>query len=139
MKSEVLLVTGHKTANGFVVHSGSIISNTLAHSIPSSLANKRKALIDEGVIVNDIFVADYQFNSASTSAGVVLGRSANGLIEWKDTNGLTLKSKMWYKPINYPYNEKNYNFIGDGGVGGCGTGADTWIYAVVQRARGVEH
>jgi len=85
---------GHKTANGFVVHSGSIISNAIAPSIPSSLANKRKALIDEGVIVNDIFVADYQFNSASTSAGVVLGRSANGLIEWKDANGSTLKSKM---------------------------------------------
>lgn len=85
---------GHKTDDGFIVHSGSVISDTLAPSISSSLANKRQMLIDDGVIVNNTFVKDFQFNSPSTSAGVILGRCANGLIEWKDSNGVLLKSKM---------------------------------------------
>ena len=34
---------------------------------------------------------DYTFNSPSTAAGVLLGRTANGRIEWKDSKGRTLK------------------------------------------------
>jgi hypothetical protein len=34
---------------------------------------------------------DYTFDSPSTAAGVLLGRSANGRIEWKDQTGKTLK------------------------------------------------
>jgi len=34
---------------------------------------------------------DYVFTSPSTAAAVVLGRSANGRIEWKDARGRTLK------------------------------------------------
>jgi len=34
---------------------------------------------------------DYTFNSSSTAAGVLLGRSANGRIDWKDARGRTLK------------------------------------------------
>ena len=34
---------------------------------------------------------DYTFNSPSTAAGVMLGRSANGRVEWKDATGRTLK------------------------------------------------
>lgn len=34
---------------------------------------------------------DYVFSSPSTAAAVVLGRSANGRIEWKDCKGRTLK------------------------------------------------
>ncbi|MGB6649164.1 MAG: DUF4357 domain-containing protein, partial [Bacteroidota bacterium] len=35
---------------------------------------------------------DYTFASPSTAAGVMLGRSANGRIEWKTADGKTLKS-----------------------------------------------
>ena len=35
---------------------------------------------------------DYLFDSPSTAAGVLLGRSANGRIEWKNQLGQTLKS-----------------------------------------------
>ena len=38
-----------------------------------------------------IFVKDYLFSSPSAAAAVVLGRSANGLTEWKLKNGTTLK------------------------------------------------
>jgi hypothetical protein len=34
---------------------------------------------------------DYPFDSPSTAAGVLLGRSSNGRIEWKDAEGQTLK------------------------------------------------
>ncbi|WP_374519683.1 DUF4357 domain-containing protein [Hydrogenophaga sp.] len=34
---------------------------------------------------------DDSFSSPSTAAAVVLGRGANGRIEWKDAQGLTLK------------------------------------------------
>jgi hypothetical protein len=37
------------------------------------------------------FAQDYLFNSPSTAAGVVQGRSANERIEWKDNLGRTLK------------------------------------------------
>lgn len=34
---------------------------------------------------------DYSFSSPSTAAAVVLGRSANGRVEWKAEDGRTLK------------------------------------------------
>lgn len=37
------------------------------------------------------FSQDYAFSSPSTAAAVLLGRSANGRIEWKDAQGRTLK------------------------------------------------
>jgi len=37
------------------------------------------------------FSQDYVFSSPSLAAAVVLGRSANGRVEWKDSSGRTLK------------------------------------------------
>ena len=34
---------------------------------------------------------DLLFSSPSAAADIVMGRSANGLIEWKDVNGRTIK------------------------------------------------
>jgi hypothetical protein len=34
---------------------------------------------------------DYEFNSPSQAAMALLARTANGRIEWKDVNGVTLK------------------------------------------------
>ena len=39
-----------------------------------------------------VFTQDYLFASPSTAAGVVLGRSANGRIEWQTKDGKTLKA-----------------------------------------------
>jgi hypothetical protein len=36
------------------------------------------------------FAKDYRFHSPSTAAAVVLGSTANGLVQWKDKNGVTL-------------------------------------------------
>ena len=37
-----------------------------------------------------VFTQDFLFSSPSTAAALVLGRSANGWLEWKDQNGKTL-------------------------------------------------
>jgi hypothetical protein len=55
----------------------------------------RQNLIERGVLQQEgnhyRFTQDYAFSSPSTAAAVVLGRSANGRIEWKDGQGRTLK------------------------------------------------
>ena len=65
-------------------------------SIHQYLSTLRKDLRDQKVIVpqgpHDVFADDHAFESPSTAAGVVLGRSANGRIEWKDKDGTTLKA-----------------------------------------------
>jgi hypothetical protein len=55
----------------------------------------RETLIGNGVLVPDAgdyrFAQDYVFSSPSPAAAVVLGRSANGRVEWKDVQGRTLR------------------------------------------------
>ena len=79
------------TSEGFVVFKGSKIASSEAPSIPASFKNKRIQVINEKAVQNWEFVKDYLFSSPSTAAAVVLGRSANGLIEWKRKDGTTLK------------------------------------------------
>ncbi len=55
----------------------------------------RQELISKGVLVMQAglyqFTQDYTFSSPSTAASVLLGRSANGRVEWKGRDGRTLK------------------------------------------------
>jgi len=52
-------------------------------------------LIEEGILVNKgeyfEFTDDYIFSSPSTAAVMIMGRNANGLTEWKNNDGKTLK------------------------------------------------
>ncbi|HEX7379676.1 MAG TPA: GIY-YIG nuclease family protein [Pirellulales bacterium] len=52
-------------------------------------------LLGQGVIQENgqhlAFTQDQVFNSPSTAAGIILGRAANGRIEWKAKDGRTLK------------------------------------------------
>ena len=61
----------------------------------SSYYNLRLDLVEQGVLVPDgdhlVFTQDYSFNSPSAAAAVVLGRTANGRVEWKDKSGTSLK------------------------------------------------
>jgi len=56
----------------------------------------RKDLLATGVLVAEgahyRFTQDYDLSSPSTAAGVILGRAANGRIEWKDSAGKPLKA-----------------------------------------------
>ena len=55
----------------------------------------RETLISEGVIVKEkdkmIMKRDYLFSSSSSAAMIIMGRSANGLTEWKMKSGKTLQ------------------------------------------------
>ncbi|MEY4756885.1 MAG: hypothetical protein RJA34_1783 [Pseudomonadota bacterium] len=55
----------------------------------------RQELISNGVLALlgalYQFTQDYTFSAPSTAAAVVLGRSANGRVEWKGADGRTLK------------------------------------------------
>ncbi|MPR35033.1 GIY-YIG nuclease family protein [Salmonirosea aquatica] len=87
---------GEPTSEGFVVFKGSKIATTTVASFPPYMSKLRQRLVDEGIIQMNggdlILVDDYIFNSASTAAALVMGRSANGLVEWKLPGGKTLKS-----------------------------------------------
>ena len=80
-----------------VVKAGSRISteNRLPNQKgQTSSANLRQKLIDDGVIVDDCFVADYEFNSTSAAASVILGQSASGMNTWKDEAGRKLETLL---------------------------------------------
>ena len=53
-------------------------------------------MISEGILSKAefgyIFTKDYLFSSPSAAAAIVMGRSANGRIEWKDSKGKTIES-----------------------------------------------
>ena len=75
--------------------SGSQLAKDFAPSEHRYLLTRRGALEERGVVAaaGDALrmAQDYAFDSPSTAAGVLLGRSANGRIEWRDAEGRTLK------------------------------------------------
>ena len=88
---------GSDTSQGFVVAAGSEVSATSGASLTGNVKRLREELVAAGVILLGgdgvpRFAQDYVFSSPSTAAAVVLGRSANGRIEWKDAQGRTLKA-----------------------------------------------
>lgn len=98
-KGKGVLASGYESSQGFVVKTG---SQAVADSVPSmrqhvrGMFDLRQELVANGVLVLADglyrFTQDYSFSSPSTAAEVVLGRSANGRIEWKDAQGRTLKA-----------------------------------------------
>ena len=86
---------GVETPDGFQVFAGSLARASTVPSIQAYMLQIRNHLLAEGVLVEEgeslRFMRDYVFNSSSTAAGVVLGRNANGRLEWKDDQGRTLR------------------------------------------------
>jgi hypothetical protein len=94
---------GKPTSEGFVVFEGSQVANPVTNSYPKTMQKLRNSLISEGVIVFEqnkmILKRDYLFSSSSSAAMIIMGRSANGLTEWKMKSGITLQ--------DYESGEKN--------------------------------
>lgn len=86
---------GERTSDGFVVYKGSVAADSTTSSMANSSLRLRQALIDNGdlqlVEGNYVFTEDYIFSSPTTAAVIVMGRNANGLVEWKLADGKTLK------------------------------------------------
>jgi len=86
---------GTETPDGFVVYSGSLARAEAVPSIHAYGLQLRDTLVDQGLLVpagkHLRFTDDYVFPSPSQAAMVVLGRTANGRIEWATVGGITLK------------------------------------------------
>ncbi|MDZ7937383.1 MAG: DUF4357 domain-containing protein [Rhodoferax sp.] len=97
-KGKGVQATGYEASQGFVVRAG---SQAVADTAPSmeqhvrGMFDLRQELIANGVLLPDNgryqFTQDYTFTAPSTAAAVVLGRSANGRVEWRAADGRTLK------------------------------------------------
>lgn len=95
IESKGIKATAYEDAKGFVVRAGSQLAKDEVPSIHRYMSTLRNDLLKQGVIVPQglclVFSQDQVFDSPSTAAGVVLGRTANGRIEWKTKGGVTLK------------------------------------------------
>lgn len=86
---------GEPTSEGFLVFKGSKAAGTITPSMGTNLIQMRDKLIEDEILLDKgeylEFTDDSIFSSPSTAAGIVMGRSANGLTEWKKKDGTTLK------------------------------------------------
>lgn len=95
LKGKGIEAKGYESPEGFVVLTNSQAVMDAVPSIHRFMLDMR-----EGLLKRDLFqekdgvyrlTQDYVFDSPSTAAGVLLGRSANGRIEWKNAAGRSLK------------------------------------------------
>lgn len=86
--------SGMMTEGGFLVRAGGIARKEIAPSTAESVNRIRQRLIADGILEDKgktlRFLQDHIFDSPSGAAAVVLGRTANGWIEWKLADGTTL-------------------------------------------------
>lgn len=97
--------TGQYTEEGMVVLKGSRgRGEAVASLIPMSAGKHRQRLIDVGDLVLDagsyVFQRDVLFRSPSGASDVVLGRSSNGWMEWRDSAGRTLDALKRQKVVD---------------------------------------
>lgn len=87
--------TGIPNVDGFLVFKDSFATIDTVPSITKSFISLRERLLEQGVLVLQedkyLFVEDYVFTSPSLAAATIMGRNANGLQEWKLSNGTCLK------------------------------------------------
>ena len=85
---------GKRAMDGFIVFKDSVIASKTVPSFPKSVNSLRNELIENNIIIEKkeklVFVNDYLFSSPSAAAMIIMGRSANGLLEWKNNSGTTL-------------------------------------------------
>ncbi len=91
IKTKNLTAQCRRTNEGYVVLKGSMVKDGPVASLPSSIVNLRNDSFLGNAIVDGKLTKNLLFNSPSYAASFVLGRNANGRIEWKDNNGNTLK------------------------------------------------
>lgn len=99
-EKEILYITatrgceamGEQTSEGFLILKGSKMADSATPSLSGTLKNLREELVRKGVVFNNQFTEDFIFSSPSYAAAVVMGRSANGLTEWKTIDGRILKN-----------------------------------------------
>jgi hypothetical protein len=95
LKGKDASAEGCETPEGFLVFSGAKARISETPSIHKYMTDLRESLTQRKVLEPDgkylRLTQDYSFSSPSTAAAVIMGRNANGRIEWRDSNGKTLK------------------------------------------------
>ena len=81
--------TGKRTSDGFVVFGGSTIRPTETPSCPQRAIKDRQVYADK--IKDGTLREDLLFPSPSAAAAFVSGASVNGLLFWKNRDGIALK------------------------------------------------
>jgi hypothetical protein len=86
---------GEERSDGFLVFAGATCRIEETNSLSPSFSKLRSKLVASGVLVEQDGVyrltEDHLFKSPSTAAMTLLSRNANGRVEWKDANGVSLK------------------------------------------------
>ena len=95
LRRKGIVATGQRSTNGFVVFKGSQAVKKETPAIPKIVAKQRAKLIEKQVLtlVGDVYLfkSDYEFNSPSLAAAVLLAGAVSGPAEWKNKNGKSLK------------------------------------------------
>lgn len=84
------------TTDGIVVRAGSLCRVEFAQSAAGNpVVKKRDGLVADGILKpkgeSYEFTEDYLFKSPSGAASIVLARTANGWVSWKNKSGKTLQ------------------------------------------------
>lgn len=87
--------TGALTDDGFIVRKGSLCRKDVVESARSQVDSARAPLIGSSILKDHsdtqlIFAEDFIFKTPSGAAMVILGRSSNGWVDWKNESGQTL-------------------------------------------------
>ena len=86
---------GEERSDGFLVFDGATARIAETGSLSPTSSRMRSRLVATGALVEDDgvyrLVEDHLFRSPSTAAMALLSRNANGRVEWKDTESVTLK------------------------------------------------
>jgi hypothetical protein len=87
---------GRLTGRKLEVFTGSVARERFAPSTDPRMIRRRDALVAAGVFARSaeglVLTKNHIFDSPSAAAVAMLARPANGLTEWKDNQGRTLKS-----------------------------------------------
>jgi hypothetical protein len=87
---------GFESPGGFTVLRGARARTNFVDSTPPAWVTARAQLVAQGVFLEEhggfTLAQDYEFSSPSQAAMMLLGRTANGRVEWKDGKGITLKA-----------------------------------------------
>jgi hypothetical protein len=98
LKSSRVRAWGFPTADGFLVEKSSQAVPSIVPSAQEYVRKLRLSLFSEGKFAARgkmwELTADHTFGSATTAAAVLLGRSVNGRIRWRDGLGRSLRQEQ---------------------------------------------
>ena len=84
--------TGLVSPDGFIVLKGSTINQSFAEkSLSDNIIKLRKQYLNDGTVLNNIFMKDTLFSSPSAAAAFIYGASISGPQSWKNNKGKSLK------------------------------------------------